>query len=313
MKNAIITIKDEVYAYVTGLKPQDQEFLEDKFAYMVEGARWMPLYKLGVWDGKVKFFDKNGKIFLRLLDEVVEYLDGWNYDIVLNDERPETKKVDTRITKDWFIDKEGSKNIELRPYQVDAINLMLDVSEGVVLAATASGKTFLCAGLCDIFGQNEKRCIIIVPSVDLVDQTAASFRLVGIDVGVYGGKNKDIHHKHLISTWQSLQNNPTLIESYEVLIVDECVHPDTLIDTIDGPIPIKDIKVGQLVKTLNEITDEFEFNKVLKIYHNLSVKEKKFEILCDNGEKLIITGNHKILTSNGWKRVDELTLNDELI
>ena len=223
MKKVYITLRDEVYAHLTGLLPQDQEFLENKFAYMVEGAFFMPLYKLGRWDGKVRFFEKTGKIFLRLLDEVLPYLDNWNYEIELRDERPAKESINTRVTADWFARKENQQlKFNLRPYQVEAINLALEHGGGIIEAATGAGKTWIVGAMVDAYGQNDLKCMVIVPSVDLVDQTAATFKLGQIDVGTYGGKVKDLAHQHIISTWQSLQNNPKIIEDFDVLIVDEC-------------------------------------------------------------------------------------------
>lgn len=48
------------------------------------------------------------------------------------------------------------------------------------------------------------RSIVIVPSKDLVRQTEADYRLLGLDVGVYFGERKERSHRHTICTWQSL-------------------------------------------------------------------------------------------------------------
>ena len=101
-KKAYITVKDEVYAQISGLEPHDQKVLSDKMAVMVEGAFFMPAYKLGHWDGKIRFFDNTGKIYFRLLDEVTPYLDAWGYDIELKDERTPIELPDIVITDDWF-------------------------------------------------------------------------------------------------------------------------------------------------------------------------------------------------------------------
>lgn len=61
MKKCVITVKDEVFCFLSGLRAQDQEHLEKKFSVYVEGFRFMPAYKLGRWDGKKKFFEATGK------------------------------------------------------------------------------------------------------------------------------------------------------------------------------------------------------------------------------------------------------------
>jgi superfamily II DNA or RNA helicase len=221
-KIAHIVVRDEVYCHIAGLEPQDQEFLEHKFAVPVEGAFFMPAYKMGRWDGKIKFFEKTGKVFWRLLDEIIPYLEGWNYEIDLQDKRKVVDTVAKRIDSDYFRRVPGiGLRVDLRPYQVDAINAALDAGCGFVEAATGSGKTWMVAGLSAILNEHEKRVIVIVPSIDLVEQTAATFRLGMLDVGVYCGDKKDVHHMVVVSTWQSLQHNPVVIEDFDAVIVDE--------------------------------------------------------------------------------------------
>ena len=38
-----------------------------------------------------------------------------------------------------------------------------------------------------------------------------------------------------------------------------------------------------------------------------------FKITMIDGSVLEITGNHEVLTHTGWKRVDDLTIEDEII
>lgn len=221
-KIAHITVRDEVYCHVAGLEPQDQEFLENKFAVPVEGAFFMPAYKLGRWDGKIRFFEKTGKIYFRLLDELVPYLEGWGYEIDLQDLRKPVHLVTTRVDSEWFLRKPGMKlKVVLRPYQVEAVNAALDSTSGFIEAATGSGKTWMVAALADALNLEEKRCIVIVPSSDLVEQTAATFRLGHLDVGIYSGATKDVHHMTVVATWQALQNNPKVVEDFDAVIVDE--------------------------------------------------------------------------------------------
>lgn len=222
MKKCNITVRDEVYCNVTGLDPSDHEYLDNKFAIMVEGAFFMPLYKLGRWDGKVRFFDKAGKIYTRLLPEVCEFLEKWGYEINLVDTRPPVKLIETRVDKDWFKGKDGMQlSVTLRDYQVEAVNCCLDAGGGFIKAATGSGKTWMVAALADVMAQNGFRTLVIVPSDDLVTQTAGTLRLGMLDIGIYSGSVKDIYHEIVIGTWQALQNNPSLMNEFQCVIVDE--------------------------------------------------------------------------------------------
>jgi superfamily II DNA or RNA helicase len=221
-KTVHITVRDEVYCTLAGLEPHDLEFLENKLAIMKDGAFFMPAYKLGRWDGKIRFLDKGGKMYFRLLADIEQYLTGWGYDIELHDERKPFKTVDTRVDKTWFTSKPDVElKIELRPYQVDAINAALEVGSGFIEAATGSGKTWMVAALADVLNRSDLRAMVIVPSSDLVAQTIKTFQLGKLDVGTYSGDKKDLAHLTVVATWQALQNNPRIVEDFHAIIVDE--------------------------------------------------------------------------------------------
>ena len=111
--------------------------------------------------------------------------------------------------------------------------------------------------------------------------------------------------------------NPKLMESRDarVLIVDECLHPDTEITMFDGIIKkIIDVNIGDLVKTINEDTNLIEYKEVEYVYENLSKNQQMYELEMENGDVIKITGNHKVKLSSGvWKKVEDLTIEDEII
>ncbi len=111
--------------------------------------------------------------------------------------------------------------------------------------------------------------------------------------------------------------NPKLLESRggDLLIVDECLHPDTEITMFDGAKKkITDVNVGDLVKTINENTNLIEYKEVEYVYENLSKNQQMYEIEMENGDIIKITGNHKVkLISGEWKKVEDLSMEDEII
>jgi hypothetical protein len=111
--------------------------------------------------------------------------------------------------------------------------------------------------------------------------------------------------------------NPKLLESRDsrVLIVDECLHPDTPITLFDDSTKrIIDMIPGDLVKTINEESGEIEIKPVVKLHHNLNKGTQMYEIEMDNGDILKITGNHKVKLINGsWKKVEDLDEKDEIL
>ena len=222
MKIAHVWVRDEVWMTIAGIEPAEVTFLWNKYGIEVEGSWFMPARKLGRWDGKIRFFEKTGKVFLRFLTEILPFLEKWGYEIELHDERRPLPVVDGVLTETWFNDKGRAQvPISLRPYQVEAVNLALHAGSGMVIAATGAGKTLMVAGMCDVLGEADIRAITIVPSSDLVTQTSNTFTLAGIEHGLYSGDTKDIYHPHVIATWQALQNNPQVVENFQCVIVDE--------------------------------------------------------------------------------------------
>ncbi len=100
-----------------------------------------------------------------------------------------------------------------------------------------------------------------------------------------------------------------------LLIVDECLHPDTKITLHDGSKKkIKDIIEGELVLTINEETKEIQIKPVIKLHHNLNKGSQMYEIEMENGDIIKITGNHKVKLINGtWKKVEDLDESDEIL
>jgi superfamily II DNA or RNA helicase len=83
--------------------------------------------------------------------------------------------------------------------------------------------TIMNAALVDVYAKHNPniKTITIVPSSDLVLQTKEDFMFWGLDTGEYSGDLKDIDHTHVISTWQALQKNGTLMKEFDLVVVDE--------------------------------------------------------------------------------------------
>jgi superfamily II DNA or RNA helicase len=216
-----ISITDEVNSRIGGLRPEHLKALYDKFGIFVDGYRYSPAYQLRRWDGKSRFFSATGVTYTKLLEEIIGYLASWNYDMTLEDKRLPQPIIETRIDADFF--GEGIRT--LRPYQVEVVNKILDSGSGFAVCATGSGKTMMCAALAAVLYEYKLQTIIIVPSTDLVDQTAKEFNEFlankNITVGTYSGDQKDIDHPIVIATWQSLQNAPHYMSFFQAVICDE--------------------------------------------------------------------------------------------
>lgn len=306
-------MRDEVTCSLTGLQSNHLQTLVDEHSEFVPGFKYMPLFKMGAWDGKTNFVTKKGRTYQTLLPEIIPRLIAWGYKLTLQDDRAPIEIEVGKVDKDLF----KAYGWELRPHQVAAINAVPENDhKGLILACTGAGKTAILSGIAKLYERIGFRSLTIVPSVDLIVQSMKTYAELGLDVGQYSGKIKDLDHQHVISTWQALQNNPALIQMFQVVMQDECLAASTLINMADGTEKcINDIEVGDVLCTLNEQTNEIENKPVLKVHKNLttSASEQMYRLTMDNGRQIEVTGNHKFLTTNrGWVRADELTEYDIL-
>lgn len=217
-----IHVEDEVNCRIDGLHPEHNDILWEKFGIFVDGYFHMPAFQLRRWDGKIRFFEKNGNTFTKLLDEIIPYLCSWNYDVTLVDKRLPAPVITDQIDANFF----GLDDFKLRPYQVDVVNSLLTEGSGFAICATGSGKTSICSALSMVLHLNGLQTLIIVPSTDLVSQTVEEFQhhlqAYPITIGQYSGSSKEIDHPIVVATWQSLQNAPHYMSYFQAVIVDEC-------------------------------------------------------------------------------------------
>jgi len=335
MKKCKLIIRDEVNVKIEGLELPDRRALVNKFKYSVPGAKYLPAVRLGRWDGKVAFYQLGGSTYINLLSEILPILDSAGYEIELDDQRdykfdykfdPIDENTFSHINWPKGHPVEGQPII-FRDYQVDAVNGYLENRQSVQSLATGSGKTLMCAAMsqrCEQYG----RTLIIVPNRDLVKQTEEDYVNLGLDVGVYFGGRKEYGKTHTIATWQSLNSMlkqskdneaevdiTDFIEGMVCIIVDECFARGTPILTPNGTVPIETLKPGDIIINLDEQTNTYKEDVVVKLHKNLTVSESEemLELEFETGEVLQVTSNHKFLTNQGWVRADELTCEMEVI
>jgi hypothetical protein len=167
--------------------------------------------------------------------------------------------------------------------------------------------TILNAVLVDSYAKKGCKTLTIVPAKTLIKQTVEQFETLGLDVTHYNSGNPSLDHDHIVTTWQTLQNVPHVMSQFQMVVVDECLDGETLISMADySHKTIKDIVIGDKVLSYND--GHYEIDEVLKLHHNLlkSNNEKMYRLEFDNGVLLEVTGNHMIMTENGYVRADDL-------
>lgn len=273
---------------------------------------------------------------LKLYFDNDNYLICANKHILYQDEK-EIKAYDLKIG-DYITTKNG--NIKIINIEKSNIEDYYDISvDYPYVYYDANGikhhNTLISAALaklCQPYG----KVILVVPSQDLCLQSADEFKLLGLDTGVVGCGLREFNHDIIVCTWQTINSlerrtkgtkkvkeNPLSAEELKTLksgvvslIFDECFDGNTKILMADGTTKfIKNCKKGDKIISYNEKENKFEIDVVEKLHENLllSSSEEMYELELENNEIVRVTGNHRVLTTDGWKMVKELTIDDEII
>ena len=205
---------NEVYLQVECDNPGICYELVQYFTFEVPGHKFMPAYRNKVWDGKIRLFsDKTGKIYVGLLSYIKEFCDRNEIEYVIADDVDDTDNLDIEKVKDFVKSlkpQSKGKLLEIRDYQLDAIQCALSNHRGMLVSPTASGKSLIIYALIRFYNYllKDKKILILVPTTSLVEQMYSDF----IDYGwsddflhrIYAGHERESSKSVYISTWQSL-------------------------------------------------------------------------------------------------------------
>ena len=114
-----------------------------------------------------------------------------------------------------------SADIELRPYQQEALDRWLSSKRGVLVLPTGSGKTYV--GMQAIEEVNAPT-FVVVPTLDLVDQWIDQLRAFDMPIGEYTGRNKHLE-PITVATYDSAYNHAeNLGNRFKLVLFDEVHH-----------------------------------------------------------------------------------------
>lgn len=290
-------------------------------------AKWDPRVKKGWWSGKISYFKSNRYLPSGLWNELVDMCKTYNFPLTIDGiERRFDRDIDKDELISWVEERWSNAEMKPRDYQTETVFNIIKYQSCLAELATSAGKTLITYMTIAYLLEKKKarKVLMIVPTVDLVVQGADDFYQYNsdscnllIDIQqIYAGSIIRDKSNIVIGTYQSLVKKPKdYFDDFDTVIVDECLHPDTIISMSDGTFKkISEVKEGDLVLTTNDDTLEIESKEVDFVYHNLSKENQMFELETEDGTILKVTGNHKVKLVNGeYKRVDELTLDDEIL
>ncbi len=220
----------------------DQE-LSDFFCFFMDGYRFTPKYKEGIWDGKIRLYDLRTKTLPKgLLKVAIRFCKDRDYPFTIDPSlNPKTyiKREDVEAFINSVEITSGGKHISIRDYQIDAIVKSFETYRNILVSPTSSGKSLILYMKIryhiDVLGHN---VLLIVPSTQLVEQMLSDFidyssvnnwDVEGNAQILYAGKEKAFTKRLMISTWQSIhammKNNPaqfkSIVEKTDVACFDE--------------------------------------------------------------------------------------------
>jgi superfamily II DNA or RNA helicase len=228
-----VSKKNEVYLRIQ-TEPGIAQEINDFFTFDVPGARFMPLYKNRMWDGKARLYNLfRQELYVGLLPYLKEFAETLEYALEIDIEHvgdPVSLQYVESFTKKLKLHSR-EKDIEIRDYQIEAVKHTINEGRSLLLSPTASGKSLIIYSLLRYHQRFDRKQLIIVPTTSLVEQmygdfqdysSADEWKTVDNCHRIYGGKEKSNEYPITISTWQSIYKFPkSWFEKFDVVYGDE--------------------------------------------------------------------------------------------
>jgi superfamily II DNA or RNA helicase len=213
----------------------------DATSYFKQGYQFMPKFRQGFWDGRIKLFSQMKKTFpAGLTFAVKEALEEAGVRVQVDDRRdcpplPPRHKEDTTlhgVSFDYPYD-----------FQLDAMEKMILGQRGIAAISTNGGKTEIA---CLISSCLRLPTLFLVPGKELLYQTqkrfATRFGISTDEIGIIGDKQWKPDQWMTVATVASLyarlnkkrQEAWDLLMSTQLLFIDEChkASADTWYDVV---------------------------------------------------------------------------------
>ncbi|MDD5151793.1 MAG: hypothetical protein PHC28_15160 [Flavobacterium sp.] len=140
MNEILLTKINELYIKIDSDRGIIQE-LSEKFSFYVEGYKFMPKYKMGIWDGKIKLFDVNTRLFpFGLLFELLKFCKNNDYSVKLtNKDKFKRENFDDELLSftDNISNITNKKVDGMYSYQYDAFRACIQNNKALVLSPTS--------------------------------------------------------------------------------------------------------------------------------------------------------------------------------
>lgn len=198
-----------------------------------------------------------------------------------------TKEFDENRKNEILSNDVVRLKLEPRDYQKESATAALRKGNGIIVLPTSAGKTFTMALIAStVLKEKDFNVFIIVPNIQLVQQTYQDFLDYGIDqehISKWTGSDKFCNTKIVISNSQILlseKQDTSVINDYKCIIVDECHKIATALE------------ISKLIKKLNKkhifgLTgslpeSEFDVWSLNRIFGSVIYQKKSIELRQEN-------------------------------
>jgi superfamily II DNA or RNA helicase len=213
--------------------PEIEAELNDYLTYEYPGAKYTPQYRARVWDGKVRLYNVVKKtVYVGLYSYLKKFAAERHYGIELLTpiENNSSFELNQEDINQLQVSSKG-KQLEIRDYQIDAVQTALHNQLVLLVSPTGSGKSLIIYILARILLNQCKRLLVVVPTTTLVEQMYNDFddysaltewKAAHYCQKLYSGFPKVFEKQILFTTWQSIYKQPLVwFKQFSAIIGDE--------------------------------------------------------------------------------------------
>lgn len=225
MTNLILRKHNEVFTDIITDESIARE-LSDYFSFLVDNYQYMPAFKSRRWDGKVRCFDlRTRRLYTGLYNRLLEFCRINQYSIGYeNAEDYAADAVSVEELTHYIASLNLPETLQVREYQIASFLRAVRNRRRLIVLPTGSGKSLVIYLLTRYYN---KKTIVVVPTIALVEQMYDDFAQYGLDVEkychrIYTGQEKFVDKQIVFTTWQSASMMPQdWKDQFEVVVGDE--------------------------------------------------------------------------------------------
>ena len=182
----LISKKNEVYLILSDIDSSTSQELTEFFTFEVPGAKFMPMYRNRMWDGKIRLFSPgSGEIYVGLLSYIKQYCLKNNIKYIIEEGVEDVRNVvgtDVRNFIKSLKPKTKGKSLKVRDYQIEAVRSAVARNRALIVSPTASGKSLVIYALVRYYHMMGLKTLILVPTTSLVEQMYSDFQDYGLSL-----------------------------------------------------------------------------------------------------------------------------------